>query len=256
MENKGLPDAGEGAEDAHNSSMIKTLPPGIRGERKKMKEKILNFLKTAKELCEKEGGFEELPRRRKQEIFDQLIYAVGKDVGVDADTESAYAIADIKKMRISFSANCEYADLDDIRGSLEDMWITVDGYEATFDTAIKYAEDNFPGDEVKPLPLAILNTSILTAVGTYELKDIDVDTARMLVRTREIDSAVGHQSTAQIMSTLLEREIPFNRQMFSQQPGQQALVFKLNGRPQEGEILAVDEIEKIGYKFQILERLG
>lgn len=220
-----------------------------------MKEKILEFLMTAKEMCEKDGGFEELPRRKKQEIYDQFIHAVGKDADVDADTESAYAIADIKKMRISFSANCEYADLDDIRGSLEDMWITVDGYEATFDTAIKYAEENFPGDEVKPLPLAILNTSILTAEGTYKLTDIDVDTARMLVHTREIDSAVGHQSTAEIMTTLLDKEIPVNRQMFSQQPGQQALVFKLNGRPQEGKILTADEIEQIGYKFQLLERI-
>ena len=95
-----------------------------------MKEKVLEFLRTAKELCEKEGGFEELPRRRTGS-FDQFIHAVGKDVGVDADTEYTYAIADIKKMRISFSANCEYADLEDMRRSLENMWITVDGYEAT-----------------------------------------------------------------------------------------------------------------------------
>lgn len=221
-----------------------------------MKEKILNFLRTAKELCEKEGGFENLARRKKQEIFDQFLQTAGSDVEVDADTERAYAFSDIKKMRMSFSANSEYADIDDIRDSLEGMWITVDGYDATFDTAIKYAEDNFPGEEVKPLPLAILNTSILTTAGEYKLKDINIDTAKMLVRTRHIDSAVGHQSTAQIMTTLLGREIPSNRQMFSQQPGQQALVFKLNGRPQEGKILTAEEIEEIGYKFQLLERIN
>lgn len=220
-----------------------------------MKEKVLNFLKTAKELCEKEGGFEELPRRKKQEIFDLFLQTAGDNVDLDVDTEFAYAYADIQKMRISFSANSEYADIGDIRGSLENMWITVDGYDATFDAAIKYGEDNFPGEVVKPLPLAILNTSILTAPGTYKLTDIDVDTARMLVRTREIDSAVGHQSAAEIMTTLLNKEIPVNRQMFSQQPGQQALVFKLNGRPQEGKILTADEIEQIGYKFQLLERI-
>lgn len=224
-----------------------------------MKEKVLEFLRTAKEMCEKEGGCAELPRRKKQEIFDLFLQTVGDDVGLDADTELAYAYADIQKMRISFSANSEYADIGDIgdiRGSLENMWITVDGYDATFDAAIKYAEDNFPGEVVKPLPLAILNTSILTAAGTYKLTDIDVDTARTLVHTREIDSAVGHQSTAEIMTILLDKEIPVNRQMFSQQPGQQALVFKLNGRPQEGKILTADEIEQIGYKFQLLERIG
>ena len=47
-----------------------------------------------------------------------------------------------------------------------------------------------------------------------------------------------------------------NRQMFAQQPGQQALVFKLNGRPEEGKILSVEEIERIGYKFQLLSRIN
>lgn len=61
--------------------------------------------------------------------------------------------------------------------------------------------------------------------------------------------------TAEIMTTLLGVEIPVNRQMFRQQPGQQALVFKLNGRPEEGKILTADEIQEIGYRFQLLVRL-
>lgn len=218
-----------------------------------MKEKILEFLRAAKELCEKEGGFDALRRRDKQEIFDRFLQVVGDDVELDADTDDAYASAEVNGMLITFSANAEYADQDEIRDSLEDMWIEIKGLDATLDEAIKYAEDNLQDDDT-PLPLAILNTSILTAAGTYKLTDIDVDTARTFVHTREIDSAVGHQSTAEIMTTLLDKEIPVNRQMFSQKPGQQALVFKLNGRPQEGKILTADEIEQIGYKFQLLER--
>lgn len=57
------------------------------------------------------------------------------------------------------------------------------------------------------------------------------------------------------MTTLLDVEIPMNRRLFAQQLGQQALVFKLNGRPEEGKILSVEEIEQIGYKFQLLTRL-
>lgn len=105
------------------------------------------------------------------------------------------------------------------------------------------------------MKLAILNTSILTTAGTYALDDITLEKAKELVSTNELDSAVGHQSTAEIMTTLLGVEIPVNRQMFAQQPGQQALVFKLNGRPEEGKILTVDEIEQIGYKFQLLSRI-
>lgn len=105
------------------------------------------------------------------------------------------------------------------------------------------------------MPVGILNTSILTATGEYKLSDISLDEAREIVAENDIDSAVGHQSTAEIMTTLLGREIPVNRQMFEQKPGQYALVFKLNGRPQEGKILTAEEIEQIGYKFQLLERV-
>lgn len=104
--------------------------------------------------------------------------------------------------------------------------------------------------------LALLNTSILTTAGTYTLSDISLDEARQIVADNDgnLDSAIGHQSTAEIMTTLLDVDVPVNRQMFSQEVGQQALVFKLNGRPQEGKILTSEEIEKIGYKFQLLTR--
>ena len=78
--------------------------------------------------------------------------------------------------------------------------------------------------------------------------------AKKLVADHDLDSAVGHESTAEIMTTLLGTEIPVNRQMFVQQPGQQALVFKLNGRPEEGKILSAEDIKAIGFKFQLLTR--
>lgn len=102
--------------------------------------------------------------------------------------------------------------------------------------------------------LALLNTSIITVPGNYELEDITLKTAKELVSKNELDSAIGHASTAEIMTTLLGVEIPVNRQMFQQQVGQEALVFKLNGRPEEGKILTTEEIEQIGYKFQLLTR--
>lgn len=107
------------------------------------------------------------------------------------------------------------------------------------------------------MKLALLNTSILTSTGLFSLDDITLTEARELVQENlnELDSAIGHQSTAEIMSALLEVEIPVNRQVFQQQVEQKALVFKLNGRPEEGKVLTVDDIENIGYKFQVLERL-
>ena len=104
------------------------------------------------------------------------------------------------------------------------------------------------------MKLAILNTSILTVTGTFELKDITLQEAQQLVKDNEILSAVGHQSTADILTTLLDTEIPMNRIQFAQETGQKALVFKLNGRPEEGKILTAEEIHQIGFKFQLLIR--
>ena len=88
------------------------------------------------------------------------------------------------------------------------------------------------------------------------MKDITLEEARNLVTENEILSAVGHQSTADILTTLLETEVPMNRIMFEQETGQKALVFKLNGRPEEGKILTAEEIHQIGFKFQLLTKIA
>lgn len=106
-------------------------------------------------------------------------------------------------------------------------------------------------------PVAILNTSIATTYGKYEYIQINLDEARDLVRQPEgVLSAVGHESTAQILSTLLGMEVSVNRIFFQQQAGQEALVFKLRGRAPEGVILSTEEIEALGYDFGRLTRLS
>ena len=104
--------------------------------------------------------------------------------------------------------------------------------------------------------ITILNTSILTTKGTFRLDDITLDEAKNLVHNNEILSAVGHKSTADILTTLLEKEIPANRIEYAQNVNEKALVFKLNGRPEEGKILTADEIQEMGYKFQLLTKVS
>ena len=103
-------------------------------------------------------------------------------------------------------------------------------------------------------PIAILNTTIATTDGTYEIETITLAEAKTLLSGSKIDSAIGHQSTASVMTTLLDVDIIMNRQQFSQQIGQQALVFKLKGRPEEGKILSSKEIKDMGYEFKIITR--
>jgi hypothetical protein len=115
------------------------------------------------------------------------------------------------------------------------------------------------------MKLAILNTSIITAYGNFEYKSITLDDARLLVYNAidptispddGILSAVGHQSTADILTELLETEIPVNRIVLAQEVGQSAIVFKLNGRSSEGVILSREEIEAKGYEFGLLTRIA
>jgi len=100
---------------------------------------------------------------------------------------------------------------------------------------------------------AVLNTSILTSFGEYRYTEVSLEDAREMVK-RGVESYVGHQSTCDILKTLLGVNIPMNRAQYSQKVGDIALVFKLNGRPEEGKILTASEIEAIGYKFGMLVR--
>lgn len=101
----------------------------------------------------------------------------------------------------------------------------------------------------------ILNTSILTVYGSYWYEPISVADAKDLV-SRGFESAVGHQSTCDILSALLDVNVPMNRVQYVQGVGDIALVFKLKSRPEEGKILTADEIEAIGYEFGRLVRVA
>lgn len=210
---------------------------------------IVEFLEKAKEILNGEV-FEDLGKKQKQAIFEAFLDA-GIPYELDGDSDGCYLQANQGELEITFFSGSEYMDEDGIRGHLSSLGIYLYGDDASIDEAIDYANSHASG-----MPLAILNTSILTAAGSYTLRDITVEEARELAEDNDLDSAVGHASTAQVMTTLLGVEIPTNRQLFIQQPGQQALVFKLNGRPEEGKILTAAEIEEIGYKFQLLTRIN
>ncbi|RCV53454.1 YddF family protein [Marinitenerispora sediminis] len=106
-------------------------------------------------------------------------------------------------------------------------------------------------------PLALLNTSIVTADGKYTMKTIPLEAAQALVEAApSLDSAIGHEATAQALTELLGVDVPVNRQLFAQKEGQHALVFKLNGRPPEGKILSREEMEEMGYTLKLLTRLS
>jgi len=123
--------------------------------------------------------------------------------------------------------------------------------------------------------ITLLNTSIITSYGTFKFEPIDLERAKSFVQPTEcncydsrtclycagsgtvqpsFDSAIGHESTAEILTELLGVKVPVNRQNYIQTPGATALVFKLKQRAPEGVILGKEEIERIGYEFGLLTR--
>lgn len=65
-------------------------------------------------------------------------------------------------------------------------------------------------------------------------------------------SAVGHESTAAIMSELLGVQVPVNRVQVAPVPGDKLLCFKLKKRAPEGVILSKSEINELGYEWVLM----
>jgi len=115
------------------------------------------------------------------------------------------------------------------------------------------AEVIYKDDERKTV---LLNTSILTDHGIFGYVPISLEDARQIARRENYESAIGHQATAEILTELLEVPVAVNRTNNKQAPGDQAIVFKLRGRPEEGRILTRSEIDAIGYDFGLLTRIS
>jgi len=104
--------------------------------------------------------------------------------------------------------------------------------------------------------VALLNCSILTTEGEFIYQNADLKTVKKIIgKAKQIVSAIGHQSTADILSKILDINVPMNRIQYKQEIGDVAIVFKLNGRPAEGKILSEKEIEDIGYSFGVLRKI-
>lgn len=114
------------------------------------------------------------------------------------------------------------------------------------------------------MKLALLNTTIATNDGCYQLHSIDSATARSIFdeasKHDALVSHVGHSSTAQIMGELLGGSVEVSRAPLSQVESQAALCLKLGPegsmfRADEGRIYSAEEMEEIGYSFKLLVRL-
>ncbi|MFZ8787502.1 STIV orfB116 family protein [Thermocrinis sp.] len=76
---------------------------------------------------------------------------------------------------------------------------------------------------------------------TLRVRQLSLEEAKSLLREGFV-SAVGHQATAEILTTLLGTTVPFNRVAITLRAGDALLVFQLRVRLEEGRILTRDEV--------------
>lgn len=102
----------------------------------------------------------------------------------------------------------------------------------------------------------LLNSPVLTDWGNYDFRGpIDAAQARQLLPNHFI-SAIGHQSTTDLLSELLQCAVPMNRGQIVMQVGDQALVFRLLKRPPEGQVMNKQQMLTLGYTFGLLRKLA
>jgi len=90
---------------------------------------------------------------------------------------------------------------------------------------------------------------------TLECYKVSLDFAREWVKKEDFISAVGHESTARLLSELLGVEIKPNRIFVDMQKGDEALAIQFLQRIQEGKILSKEELEKLYEEGKIVFRL-
>ena len=102
----------------------------------------------------------------------------------------------------------------------------------------------------------LLNAPVITNTGIFTYEKINVEVAKDLIKKHGFISAIGHQSTAEILTEVLEEDVQVNRITAVQELGQIAIVMSVNGRVEEGKILNREELEAIGFQFYKLTNIG
>jgi hypothetical protein len=97
----------------------------------------------------------------------------------------------------------------------------------------------------------------MTGEGIFIKRKVSLEVVKKMIQNaEEIESAIGHESTAQILTELTGINIPVNRIKYEQKCEEIAIVFQLRSRPNEGKILTREEIEETGYDFFLVKKYG
>ena len=87
-------------------------------------------------------------------------------------------------------------------------------------------------------------------VHSVQFLELSLRSAKRLVEIAKehgipIESVVGHEGTARIMSELLDIEVPVNRVQYTMSHEDTLLVLTLGFRPPEGKVYSYEELEQL-----------
>ena len=106
--------------------------------------------------------------------------------------------------------------------------------------------------------LYLMNSTVVPhgADGTWQMATVSADRAAVIAAEAAIRgqlvSAVGHQSSADAMTAVLDIPVQMNRITVHPEPGDQFLCLRLLSRAPEGVILDREQLEAIGYSWALL----
>lgn len=102
--------------------------------------------------------------------------------------------------------------------------------------------------------LYIMNTSIIPPQfeGRMVVKNISLFEARGLMMKCDYTSAVGHQSSADVLTELLEVIVPMNRVSIRVQSGDSILAFQLEERLAEGITPTAEMLMNLKYTLRLI----
>jgi hypothetical protein len=83
---------------------------------------------------------------------------------------------------------------------------------------------------------------------TLKTKPANLEEVKRLIENKEIVSFIGHEATAQLLTTLFGMPVPTNRSMYDPKPGDVAIIVRLKKRlekPEDIKNVTVSDVEFI-----------
>jgi len=94
-----------------------------------------------------------------------------------------------------------------------------------------------------------------TADVALRIREAKIDEIKNLLKNTQFTSAVGHSSTADLLSKMVQVEIPVNRINLKLAESDMLIVFQVLVRLEEGRVLSEAELSQLPTKFFLVELL-